>query len=110
MRFPTVVRALEKARRRPLELRQIGPTVSGEVEELQSSARNPFEGRLRRHNFKRRKFGRAASDAILLNGGNRAEIAFVKPCIGLFAQDARYAVAIQIYPLVIRAIQTRGQI
>src|SRR5262245_52949936 len=111
MRLPrVVVRAFKKSRRGPAELDKIGPAVSGQIEELQSAARDPLQGRSRGHDFERREFGHVTSGAVLLNYRNRAEIAFVKPGAGLFGKDARHAVSVQIYPLIIHAVQARRQI
>src|SRR5262249_45162015 len=58
MRFPSVVvHVFKKARRRPIELDQIGPAVSSQIQELHPAARDFTERGLRRHGLYRSQFG-----------------------------------------------------
>src|SRR5215470_2199538 len=101
---------LEEARRRAVELRKIRPPVSGQIEKLHSPARDSMERGIHGDCFNRSEFGYGLSVAVFRNSRHRAEIAFVKPRARLFGQDARYSVAVQVYPLVIGPVQTCRQI
>ena len=99
-RLPALVLgALEEAGRGPAELDEVELPVAGEVEELLPAAARARHGRWRRW----RDQLRAARTSPV------AQVRLVEPGVGLLGEDAGDALAVEVDPLVARAVEAEGR-
>src|SRR5215217_7729850 len=105
-----IVRALVKAGHGAVELHQVERAVACQVEELLTPPVLLGEGGLLPNEFCRREPRNYRFRSILSFEGDRADVAFIEPRAALLGQDARYTLAVQIEPLVTRAVQPIGQV
>src|SRR5690606_39210033 len=92
-----VLRSFVKARSRTCECHEIELTVARQIEELGSTARRPEQGGVRAKHLERTE-------------PTLAEVGLVEPRACLLRQDPGDALAIEVYPLVGRAVDADGQV
>src|SRR6185503_19449429 len=94
---------LEVARQGSTELHDVEPAVAGQVQELLS----PREVRRRGH---RAKLLERTESRRRSSGFDRGDVALVEPGAGLLGQHTRQALAIEVDPLVLHAVETDRQV
>src|SRR5215217_7150898 len=106
----SVLRTLVKAGYGFIELDQVERAVACQVEKLRAPTVLLGERGFLPDEFYRPEPRNGRFQSILAFEGNRADVALVEPHAGLLGQNARHPLAVQVEPLIARAVQPVRQV